>query len=68
MIIEQTQEHGRSPTTDGSKSSTSIIAGYLDPSKDIKHICKNGIKSDQVRSVGIFYGIAREMFEQTEIK
>jgi 8-oxo-dGTP pyrophosphatase MutT (NUDIX family) len=58
----------RSSTIDGSKSSISIVAGYLDPRKDLKNISKNGIKSGQVRSVDIFYGITREIFEETGVK
>ena len=56
----------RSLSIDGSKYALSVIAGYLDPQKDILHI-HNKDGSDYVDIVDIFHGIEREIYEETGI-
>jgi 8-oxo-dGTP pyrophosphatase MutT (NUDIX family) len=56
----------RSSSIDGSKYALSVIAGYLDPQKDILHI-HNKDGSDYVDIVDIFHGIEREIYEETGI-
>lgn len=56
----------RSSSIDGSKCALSVIAGYLDPQKDILHI-HNRDGSDYVDIVDIFHGIEREIYEETGI-
>ena len=57
---------GRSSSIDGSKYALSVIAGYLDPHKDILCI-HNKDGSDYVDIVDIFHGIEREIYEETGI-
>ena len=54
------------PTTSGSKYALSVIAGYLDPQKEILRIHKKD-GSDYVDIVEIFHGIEREIYEETGI-
>jgi 8-oxo-dGTP pyrophosphatase MutT (NUDIX family) len=56
----------RSSSIDGSKYALSVIAGYLDPQKDILRI-HNKDGSDYVDFVDIFHGIEREIYEETGI-
>jgi 8-oxo-dGTP pyrophosphatase MutT (NUDIX family) len=56
----------RSSSIDGSKYALSVIAGYLDPQKDILRI-RNKDGSDYVDIVDIFHGIEREIYEETGI-
>lgn len=53
----------RSSKIDADKSSISVVAGYLDPQKDI--IRDHHSNSDKV---DIFYGICREIYEETGIE
>lgn len=56
----------RSSSIDGSKYALSVIAGYLDPQKDILRI-HNKDGSDYVDIVDIFQGIEIEIYEETGI-
>ncbi|MGA8914538.1 MAG: hypothetical protein WB474_00960 [Nitrososphaeraceae archaeon] len=56
----------RSSSIDGSKYALSVIAGYLDPQKDILRV-HNKDGSDYVDIVDIFHGIEREIYEETGI-
>ena len=56
----------RSSSIDGSKSTISVIAGYIDPQKDI--VCNNKKDDpDYAEIVDIFHGIEREIFEESGI-
>ena len=57
---------GRSSSIDGSKYAPSVIAGYLDPQKDILRI-HNKDGSVYVDFVDIFHGIEREIYEEIGI-
>jgi 8-oxo-dGTP pyrophosphatase MutT (NUDIX family) len=57
----------RSSNTDASKSSFSVVAGYIDPEKDISD-GYNHVTATSMKKIDIFNGMIREIYEETGIK
>jgi 8-oxo-dGTP pyrophosphatase MutT (NUDIX family) len=57
----------RSSNTDASKSSFSVVAGYIDPEKDISD-GYNHVTTTKMRKIDIFNAMIREIYEEIGIK